>query len=167
LTSYESLNKSKSDEAIAKSIKHLKLRSNLKKEINIKKNMLTVLALTFCLAIIFFNIPSLANSDQSADVDKYIQMLGSTSLKTRLDAAKFITRSGITDSKLYIIINEKLLTELNTKGRNRDHIDEMSWMCKTLASSGMAEYKQTLREIIENSSNMKLQKYAKQSLGKL
>lgn len=132
-----------------------------------KKNMQIILALTFCLMIILLNIPALANYSQSADVDKYIQMLGSTSLKTRLDAAKFISRSGITDSRLYAIINEKLLTELNTKGLNKDHIDEMSWMCKALAASGMTEYKQTLREIIENSSSMKLQKYAKQSLGKL
>jgi len=129
--------------------------------------MQPILALTFCLMIIFFNIPALANSSQSAEVDKYIQMLGSTSFKTRIDAAKLITRSGITDSRLYTIINEKLLTELNTKGLNKDHIDEMSWMCKALASYGMTEYKQTLNEIIENSSSMKLQKYAKQSLGKL
>lgn len=132
-----------------------------------KKFLQTILAFTFCLMIIFLNISALANSSQSADADKYIQMLESTSLKTRLDAAKFISRSGITDSRLYAIINEKLLTELNTKGLNKDHIDEMSWMCKALAASGMTEYKQTLREIIENSSSMKLQKYAKQSLGKL
>jgi len=39
-------------------------------------------------------------------------------------------------------------------------------MCKALSSSGIAEYKQTLKEIIENSSNEKLKKYAGQSLGK-
>ncbi len=129
-----------------------------------KKNMQIILALTFCLMIIFLNIPASANSNQSADVDKYIQMLGSTSFKTRIDAAKLITRSGITDSKLYIIINEKLLTELNTKGLNSDHIDEMSWMCKALAASGSSKYIPTFEKIIQTANSGKLKKYAKQSL---
>lgn len=129
-----------------------------------KKNMQTILVLIFCWMIIFLNIPALAYSNPSADVDKYIQMIGSTSFKTRLDAAKLITRSGITDSRLYNIINEKLLTELNTKGLNRDHIDEMSWMCKALAASGSTDYIPTLEKIIQTANSDKLKRYAKQSL---
>jgi hypothetical protein len=129
-----------------------------------RKNMQTILALTFCLMGTFLNIPVLANSSQSAEVDKYIQMLGSTSYKTRLDAAKLISRSGITDSRLYTIINKKLLTEFNTKDLNRDHIDEMSWMCKALASSGSSDYIPTFEKIIQAANSAKLKKYAKQSL---
>lgn len=129
-----------------------------------KKNTQTVLLFTFCLMIIFLNIPVLASAGTSAEVDKYIEMLGSASLKTRIDAAKFITRSGIIDPKLYNIINEKLLNEYNSKGLNGDHIDEMSWMCKALAASGSADYAPTLEIIIQTASSNKLKKYAKQSL---
>ena len=132
-----------------------------------KKNMRTILLFTFCLIIIFLNIPAQASSAQAAEVDKYIKMLESASLKTRIDAAKYITRSGITDPKLYNIINEKLLNEYNSKGLNSDHIDEMSWMCKALAASGSLNYAPTLEKIIQTSDSVKLKKYAKQSLSLL
>ena len=129
-----------------------------------KKNMQNILLFTFCLIFIFLNTPALAGSDQSAQVDKYIEMIGSASLRNRIDAAKFITRSGITDPKLYNIINEKLSNEYNSKGLNKDHIDEMSWMCKALAASGSTDYAPTLEKIIQNTNSDKLKKYAKQSL---
>ncbi len=132
-----------------------------------QKNMQTIFLFTFCLMIIFLNTPALAGSDQSAEVDKYIKMLESASLKTRIDAAKYITRSGITDPKLYNIINEKLLNEYNSKGLNKDHIDEMSWMCKALAASGSLNYAPTLEKIIQTSDSVKMKKYAKQSLSLL
>lgn len=126
------------------------------------------LLFTFSLMIIYANNTSaLANSDRSAETDEYIKMLGSTSLKTRIDATKMITRSGLTDPELFNIINENLLSRYNTNTLNRNHIDEMSWLCKALASSGSQDYTSTLEKIIQTTSSQKLKKYAKQSLALL
>jgi hypothetical protein len=130
-----------------------------------KKNIRTFLLFTFSFIFIFANsFPALASSDKSAEIDKYIEMLGSASLRTRIDAAKLITRSGITDPRLYNIINDKLLNKYDLKSLNSDHIDEMSWMCKALTASGSENYAPTLEKIIQTATSDKLKRYAKQSL---
>ena len=130
-----------------------------------EKTIRIILLLAFCLMIILSNsFPTLASSDRTAEIDNYIEMLGSASLKTRINAAKLITKSGITDPGLYDIINEKLLAGYNTNTLNLDHIDEMSWLCKALAASGSQYYAPTLEKIIQTATSTKLKKYARQSL---
>jgi hypothetical protein len=133
-----------------------------------KKNMSLFLLCSFCSIFIFANsFLAYATSNQTAEANKYIDMLGSASLKTRIDAAKQITRSGLTDPKLFNIINESLLNGYNSNVLNSDHIDEMSWMCKALASSGSSDYAPTLEKIIQTATSQKLVRYAKQSLSLL
>jgi len=110
---------------------------------------------------------ALANSDRSAETGQFIKMLSSSSVKTRIDTAKRITRSGLTDPELFNIINENLLSGYNTNILNRNHIDEMSWLCKALASSGSQDYAPTLEKIVQTATSQKLKKYAKQSLSLL
>jgi len=105
-------------------------------------------------------------SDRMAEVNKFTTMLESDSLKTRIDAAKRITRSGLTDPGLFNMIQEKLLTGSAHIG-NSKHVDEMSWMCKALASSGNMEYLETLTNIGTTSTSEKLKRYAKQSAEQL
>nr|MDA3791873.1 hypothetical protein [Desulfobacula sp.] len=110
------------------------------------------------------------NSDPSLspEINKYINMLRSDNFALKRDAAKSICRNHFSEKKLFDVVNDELLKGYKlTSSMDRNYTDTMAWMCKALASSGMTEYKQTLTEIIENSSSMKLQKYAKESLGKL
>lgn len=133
-----------------------------------KKSVQIILLFTVCLLVTFSSsLQVQANQDKSAEVDKYITMLNSASLKTRVDAAKYITRSGLTDSRLFNFVEEKLLSGYNIDTMNSDHIDEMSWMCKALASSGSTNYTPTLEKIIETTKSSKLKKYAQQSLSLL
>jgi len=133
-----------------------------------KKRIRVILLFAACLTIIFSNsFPAIAGTDRSAEINKYIEMLGSASLKARIDAAKLISRSGLTDPGLFSIINENLLNGYNTNSLDKDHIDEMSWMCKALASSGSEDYSSTLEKIIQTATSQKLKKYAKQSLALL
>ncbi len=131
------------------------------------KNVFILLFSVILMIIFTNNISALANSERTVEADKYIKMIESTSLKTRIDAAKLITRSGLTDPRLFSIINENLLSSYNTNSLDRDHIDEMSWMCKALASSGSEDYSSTLEKIIQTATSQKLKKYAKQSLALL
>lgn len=130
-----------------------------------KTTALKVCSFFLVLFLALIAVPFLsAASEQDAKVNDYIRMLQSLSPKTRINAAKYITRSGITDPRLYNIINEKLLSEYNSNTENANHVDEMSWMCKALAASGAERYAPTLEKISETARNPKLKKYAKQSL---
>ncbi len=123
---------------------------------------------SLCIAgILLSSMPISAFADESSKVNHYIAQLESSSGKTRTDAAKRITRSHLTNPALFDKVEHVLKKGYTRNMDNRHHVDEMAWMCKALASSGMAKYKTTLEEIIEKSTNRKLKKYAKQSLEQL
>jgi len=106
-----------------------------------------------------------AQTDRSEDVEKFLGMLNSESMKTRTDALKHITRSGLTDPELFNFIEKRLLGGYQINTSNYEHIDEMAWLCKALASSGKEEYRKTLQEVMDTTSDPKLKNYAKQSIG--
>ncbi len=123
---------------------------------------------SLCIAgILLFSMPISAAADQTSKVKTYIAQLESGSVKTRTDAAKRITRSHLTDPSLFDKVEQVLLDGYTQNMSNRHHVDEMAWMCKALASSGMTKYKPTLTEVLDKSTNRKLKKYAKQSLEQL
>ena len=67
-------------------------------------------------------------------------------------------------SCIYLIFvpNPELLDNYDNLNK-KEHLDYMAWLCKALASSGIADYKKILQEIIASSHNLKLIKYAEQS----
>ncbi|MBI9089298.1 MAG: hypothetical protein JEZ12_08780 [Desulfobacterium sp.] len=121
----------------------------------------------FALLVVFLTVnanPVSGNPARPGEIQKFLTMLESSSQKHRIDAAKLITRSGLSDPGLFNVINTHLLSEYNLHPTNQDHIDEMAWMCKALASSGVLEYKTTLEKIALTASSTKLKRYAQQSL---
>lgn len=100
----------------------------------------------------------------SENADNYIKMLNSDNIVQRTTAAKKITGSGLTEPELFNLIKEKLLNNYQSNPENPDHIDEMAWLCKALASSGNMEYQSTLQSVAENTTSLKLQRYALQSI---
>ena len=105
-----------------------------------------------------------AQGDRSAEVEQYINMLNSSSRHHRITAAKKISRSGLSEEKLFDMINDILLKNYKKNTRNSQQIDEMSWLCKALASSGLDKYGVSLKSVADNTQNPKLKKYALQSL---
>ncbi len=127
-----------------------------------------------------------AEEDRSEEINKYLTMLQSKSITQRVTAAKLITRSGLSDKTLFDFINKDLLNryqpnvpdkpvsydmeeddEWMVSGQSdadKLHIDEMAWLCKALASSGLPEYKETLEIIVYTTTNQKLKQYARQSI---
>src|SRR3989304_4624841 len=77
-----------------------------------------------------------AEGDRLEEVDEFITMLKSDNMEQRTNAAKRIARSGLTDPRLFDLIRDNLLNEYQLDTNNPKHIDEMSWLCKALASSG-------------------------------
>ena len=105
-----------------------------------------------------------AGKNLSPEIIRYINMLKSDIPRLKKDAAKKVSRSNFTDHTLFDVISEELLKGCQIMSDDREHIDAMAWLCKALAASGMAKYKAVLEQVVANSGNPKLQKYAQQSL---
>ena len=120
---------------------------------------------SFCIIGLLLSNPQVSESlDRTSEGNTFITMIESNNAKTRIDAAKQITRSGLTDPELFNRIQEKLLKEFTLNPGNSTHIDEMAWMCKALASSGNDQYIETLRKISQTAASEKLKRYARQSI---
>lgn len=128
-----------------------------------KKNVINILIALFFVSLFFANL--LAADNRSDETERFISMLNSGFRIERVKAAKLITRSGLTDQKLFDLIQDKLLAGYQENTGSSKHIDEMSWFCKALASSGNHTYIDTLRKIASTTSSSKLRKYANQSIG--
>lgn len=122
--------------------------------------------------VIFFGIlfylllsgTSFAQKDRSAEIDSLMAQLSSSSSIERINAAKIITRSGLTDDRLYAKV-AIMLKKGYAAGADHDHVDEMSWLCKALAASGNTKYRPLLEEVAANAPSDKLRRYAEQSEG--
>ncbi len=121
-----------------------------------------------CLFSIFVLLASVsAASAQFEDVDYFTKQLSSDSMQQRTNAAKRITRSGLTDPKLFDMIQDMLLKGYTGSPFNADLMDEMSWFCKALASSGDTAYAATLSQVASSTTSSKLKRHATKSLEQL
>jgi hypothetical protein len=92
------------------------------------------------------------------------EKLRSGSRLVRIEAAKVISSSSIQDVQVYKTVEQILKDNIGNPSEEKGYIDEMSWMCKALASSGDMQYAATLNAVMADSPNAKLKAYAKQSL---
>ncbi len=129
---------------------------------NVKRFFFVVAAV--CLLQMMTVDNGFAQTDRTEEVHEYIRMLKSDSVTERTAAAKKISRSGLTDPQLFDLINGQLLNGYQSDLTDSMHIDEMAWLCKALASSGISEYKTTLGTVADTAYDSKLRKYAEQSL---
>lgn len=120
---------------------------------------IVMLGVVLCLLLPSYGFAQL---DRSEEVSKYMAGLESASRVQRVNSAKLISRSGLQDRILYLKIAD-LLKAGYLREYEKDHTDEMSWLCKALAASGDPQYRELLGEIAAKSPSMKLQRYAKQS----
>ncbi len=106
------------------------------------------LALRIPLALLLLNVSqqSLALDDQE-QVEKLISMLNSSAPEQRTLASQRIIGSGLTDKKLFDVINNLVEKGFTVNLRDKYHIDEIAWHTKALASSGRDEYSNTIRAV--------------------
>ena len=116
------------------------------------------------LAVIYLLLSGavFAQSGRSEEGLKLMAGLESASQTQRINTAKVISRSGLTDQALYRKLAEMLKAGYSRK-YEKDHADEMSWLCKALAASGDRQYRELLDEVATKSPSLKLQRYARQS----
>lgn len=105
-----------------------------------------------------------ATGNRDKEAQNYLETMKAGNSYARIDTLKRIERSQITNETLFDYIEKELLAKYQDMPDDKLHIDEMSWLCKALASSGMAKYKTALETVAENAVNPKLQKYALQGV---
>lgn len=118
-----------------------------------------ILLLVFVVAQIFVDIGQQA----CAETENYLSALSSTDYKTRLDTLKSLERLPTDDIEVYDLINAKLMNGYASEGDGHQ-IDEMAWMCKTLAASGLDQYESSLTKVVEATNNTKLKRHCLDSL---
>ncbi len=116
---------------------------------------------TFVLITLFISSMCMA-ADRTIEINNFMTQLSSSNSKARIDVTKLITRSGLSDTQLFDLIQEKLLDGYSID-KGSLHLDEMAWYCKALASSGLEKYRSTLVKVANEASSSKVRKYAKQS----
>ena len=104
-----------------------------------------------------------AQVDRSGEAAALLNGLESTSRSARIDAAKRITQAGLTDGALYAKV-ATLLQAGYGEAVEANAVDEMAWLCKALAASGDTRHQPLLEEVATQAPNVKLQKYARQSI---
>lgn len=117
-----------------------------------------LLTLGFCISLIA-NIAIAADVIEQRNIDRLVNG-GSTSIRS---ASESLYHSGSTNREVLDVVAEVLLTRYKSGG-GATHIDSMAWAAKVLGQSGDSRYRAVLQEVLDNSPNRKLQKYAKKSL---
>lgn len=82
-----------------------------------------------------------------ADEEKFLQQLQSGFIKDRVDATKTIERETYDIPAVYDFIANKLEKENGQNITTPDQADEVAWLCKALASSGDARYRDLLLRV--------------------
>ncbi len=100
----------------------------------------------------------------SAEVQKYIKMLKSSSAKDQRYAAKKICRSYLKNRTLLDVVNRQLLIGYKKNNSDRHHVESMSWFCNVLGRSKQTRYANTLEKVANSDANRKLKKYASKNL---
>jgi len=107
------------------------------------------------------------DTSPNPEITKLTNMLKSSDTVLKKNAAKIITRSNFTSPQLFDVVNEELLNGYALNTSDREHVDVMAWLCKALSASGMKKYKNSLKEVLDNTHNDKLRKYALKSYNAL
>ena len=109
----------------------------------------------FCLSL----TANAADVIEQRNIDRLVNG-GAASIRS---ASESLYHAGSTNREVLDVVAEVLLSKYQSGGGST-HIDAMSWAAKALGQSGDARYRAVLEEVVSNSPNKKLKKYAKKSL---
>ncbi|HHM06014.1 MAG TPA: hypothetical protein ENJ19_09790 [Gammaproteobacteria bacterium] len=103
--------------------------------------------------------------DVEAEIQHYIDVFRHGGFDARHEAMGELKWSGISDPRVYDIIEAALLKNF-TDTRPR-HVDENAWYAKTLAISGLEKYRATLQKIHDETNSSKLKKHVAWALARI
>lgn len=94
--------------------------------------------------------------DRSDEVGRYMTAMQTGSIGTLAVAAKEISVSGIADPQLAAALSNRLLADYKTIGTDRENDTYGVWMCRALASFGIADYSDELKKVASGAKNQKV-----------
>ncbi len=104
------------------------------------------------------------DDDLSDEENRLVNMLNSDKIQLKRDAAKTVVRSVGVHEKIYEAVAAELQKMLADGRSSSEDIDTMAWLCKALASSGNSKFVQTLKQVHDGTTNVKLKTYASKAL---
>ena len=122
--------------------------------------------LVLSVLLVMGSVGALAQADKA---ERYLENIRSGSVSLRMETCKKIHNySGITDRRIFDLLEEKVLFSAKKEKPNRQEKNEAVWMIRALASSGSDRYLPTLKVIANNKSvKRKIRKAAEEALTEL
>lgn len=91
-------------------------------------------------------LSALAVADQG-EINEYMEIFQNGSFKAQTTAANKLQWSGISDTRLFDLIESKLLAILPTAAADKQAADVAAWYAKALGTSGKEKYLGTLKKM--------------------
>ena len=112
--------------------------------------------------------PARAPSEQMpAEVRRYVELLQSLESADKIEAARRIYRKQIKHPAIFRTAARELKKGYRVNLADSAHIDAMAWMCNLLGMSGKVQYREILSEVVQETPNSKIRRYASKSMGRL
>lgn len=123
-----------------------------------------LLSLLCALLCSLLSLTTTANSYENFTPEEYIKTYSGNSKTDMAKASEGLAWAGLSDPKLFDIIEKNLLADLPSAKKDRKIADYTSWLIKALSFSGNPKYKATLENIAKNAPSKTNRKWAKKSL---
>ncbi len=122
----------------------------------------TPIILAFFIGLIWANLSWAEVSHSEIELQEFIKVYEDRSASVSKVVIGKLEFSGITDARLYDVIEKRLLDEY----RSGD-ADDVSWLAKTLAYSGEEKYKKTLTQVLNTVKKSKVEMHVRKALKRL
>jgi hypothetical protein len=107
-------------------------------------------------------ISAFAGSEQQ-EIDQYIKAFRNGTWAQQIDICEELQWSGISDTRLFDVIESNLLKLLPTATSDKKAIDIVAWYAKALGMSGNDKYLKTLQKVA-SAEHKKLKKHGNESI---
>jgi DNA-binding phage protein len=92
-----------------------------------------------------------------------VNLLRSSNLRDKNEAAEFITNSDIRDEKVFEVVNKELLLGVREFSADDQHARTMHWLCMALSASGNPRFRATLETVSAEARDKGLRSAAKEN----
>jgi hypothetical protein len=115
------------------------------------------------MLLMSLNSISVFASAEQQEIDQYIDTIKNGSRKAQTGVCNELQWAGISDTRLFDVIEAKLLETLPTAADDKNAIDLVAWYSKALGMSGNDKYRGTLNKVA-NGGHKKLVKYGQEGI---
>jgi len=123
---------------------------------------LSTLLIPLIVGVLSF--PAFAFSTNEERIDSYLQILDTASAGAKHTMLQELRSSGLSDPRLFDVIEQRLLSKLNNGKIDKADIETMNYEMRALGYSGNTKYLATLEDIKSNRDARSLHRHAKKAM---